>query len=90
MTAMPVPQIDIDSLDTEQRLRLIEQLWDSLSVKPEAVPMTEEQKAELDRRLDEIDAGSYSPGLVGRLRASASINMRLTIGKAAFTCLPMS
>jgi len=58
MTAMPVPQIDIDSLDTEQRLRLIEQLWDSLSVKPEAVPMTEEQKAELDRRLDEIDAGN--------------------------------
>ena len=50
-------QIDIDSLDTEQRLRLIERLWDSLSAKPESIPLTEEQKAELDRRLDEIDAG---------------------------------
>ena len=50
-------QIDIESLNTEERLRLIERLWDSLSAKPESVPVTKEQQAELERRLDEIDAG---------------------------------
>jgi putative addiction module component (TIGR02574 family) len=45
--------IDIAKLSPEERLDLLEQLWDSLS--PEAIPMTEAQKEELDRRLDELD-----------------------------------
>lgn len=45
--------IDIAKLSAEERLDLLEQLWDSLS--PDAIPMTEAQKAELDRRLDELD-----------------------------------
>ena len=45
--------IDIAKLSPEERLELLEQLWDSLS--PEAVPMTDAQKEELDRRLDELD-----------------------------------
>lgn len=42
--------IDIAKLSPEERL---EQLWDSLS--PEAVPMTDAQTEELDRRLDDLD-----------------------------------
>lgn len=45
--------IDIAKLSPEERLELLEQLWDSLS--PEAIPMTDAQKEELDRRLDELD-----------------------------------
>lgn len=45
--------IDIAKLSPEERLELLEQLWDSLS--PEAVPMTDAQTKELDRRLDELD-----------------------------------
>jgi putative addiction module component (TIGR02574 family) len=45
--------IDIAKLSPAERLELLEQLWDSLS--PEAIPMTEAQKDELDRRLDELD-----------------------------------
>ena len=45
--------VDIAKLDPRERLELLEQLWDSLS--PEAVPMTDAQKEELDRRLDELD-----------------------------------
>ena len=45
--------IDIAKLSPEERLELLEQLWDSLA--PEAVPMTDAQKEELDRRLDELD-----------------------------------
>ena len=45
--------IDIAKLSPEERLELLEQLWDSLS--PDAIPMTEAQQEELDRRLDELD-----------------------------------
>lgn len=47
--------IDIASLTPEERLRLLEQLWKSLSATPEAVPLTNAQREELDRRLDELD-----------------------------------
>ncbi|MGH8739187.1 MAG: addiction module protein [Burkholderiales bacterium] len=45
--------IDIANLSPDQRLELLEQLWDSLS--PEAIPLTDAQREELDRRLDELD-----------------------------------
>ena len=47
--------IDIHSLSPEERLQLIELLWDSLSASPEAIPFTDAQRAELDRRLDDLD-----------------------------------
>ena len=47
--------IDIAKLSPEERLELLEQLWDSLSETPEAVPMTHAQREELDRRLDDLD-----------------------------------
>jgi putative addiction module component (TIGR02574 family) len=49
----PMSTIDIAKLSPKERLELLEQLWDSLS--PEAVPMTDAQNEELDRRLDELD-----------------------------------
>ena len=48
-----VNTIDIAKLSPGERLELLEQLWDSLS--PEAIPMTDAQTKELDRRLDELD-----------------------------------
>ncbi len=47
--------INITNLSAEERLRLLEELWDSLSATPEAVPVTNSQREELDRRLDELD-----------------------------------
>jgi putative addiction module component (TIGR02574 family) len=47
--------IDIARLSTEQRLELLEQIWDSLANTPESVPVTPAQRAELERRLDELD-----------------------------------
>jgi putative addiction module component (TIGR02574 family) len=49
--------IDIDRLDVEQRLRLIERIWESLNKDPTAIPLTPAQRAELDRRLDEVEQG---------------------------------
>jgi putative addiction module component (TIGR02574 family) len=53
---MSKPGLDIASLTAEERLSLLEELWDSLTATPETIPLTEAQRAELDRRLDELDA----------------------------------
>ena len=53
---MSKPDLDIASLTTEERLNLLEELWDSLAATPAALPLTDAQRAELDRRLDELDA----------------------------------
>lgn len=47
--------IDIASLSAEERLELLDALWESLSATPEAIPLTSAQREELDRRLDELD-----------------------------------
>lgn len=47
--------IDIATLSAEERLKLLEQLWDSLASHPGAVPMSQPQREELDRRLDELE-----------------------------------
>lgn len=43
---------DILELPVPERIRLVEEIWESVAEVPEAVPLTEEQKAELNRRLD--------------------------------------
>jgi putative addiction module component (TIGR02574 family) len=47
--------VDIAALTPEERLSLLEQLWDSLIATPEAIPLTEAQRDELDRRLDDLE-----------------------------------
>lgn len=42
---------DILELSVEERIRLVEQVWDSIAAHPESVEVTPEQRAELDRRL---------------------------------------
>lgn len=47
--------IDIASLSPEERLRLLGELWESLSARSEAIPLTNAQREQLDRRLEELD-----------------------------------
>jgi putative addiction module component (TIGR02574 family) len=67
--------IDIASLTFEERLRLLDELWESLSRTPEAIPLTDAQREELNRRLDEIDregpAGIPLDDVLGRIRGRA-------------------
>jgi putative addiction module component (TIGR02574 family) len=46
-------KIDVKQLSTAERLDLIEQIWDSLEA--DALPVTDAQKAELDRRIEDMD-----------------------------------
>jgi putative addiction module component (TIGR02574 family) len=49
------PAININDLKPEERLRMIEELWDSLSEQSGNVPITASQREELDRRLDDLE-----------------------------------
>lgn len=42
----------LKELPVNERIKLVEDLWDSIAVDQQALPLTSEQKAELDRRLD--------------------------------------
>jgi putative addiction module component (TIGR02574 family) len=43
---------DVMRLSVPERIQLVEDIWDSIAEVPESVPLSDEQKAELDRRLD--------------------------------------
>ena len=43
---------DVLSLSVSERIQLVEDIWDSIAAVPEQVPLSDAQKAELDRRLD--------------------------------------
>ncbi len=66
--------IDIANLSIEERLRLLDELWESLSRTAEAIPLTSAQRTELDRRLDEVEregpAGIPWEDVLRRIRAA--------------------
>ena len=43
-------------LPLHERILLVEDLWDSIAAEQSALPMTPQQQAELDRRLDAYEA----------------------------------
>ena len=63
---------EILALPVEERVRLVEAIWDSISAVPEALPLTPWQKEELDRRLAEFEtdpkAGSTLEDVFARIR----------------------
>jgi putative addiction module component (TIGR02574 family) len=61
---------DIMGLSISERILLVEDIWDSIASVPETLQLTEEQKWELDRRLDDYhnNPGKGSPWEVVRER----------------------
>lgn len=59
-------------LPVEERIRIVEDLWDSIAADQKSLLLTAEQKAELDRRLDAYEAD----GNFGRLAADAIADIR--------------
>ncbi len=46
---------ELHNLSIDERLRLVEDIWDSIAADQGALPLTDEQKAELDQRLDSYE-----------------------------------
>jgi putative addiction module component (TIGR02574 family) len=51
-----LPVTEILELPIAERIRLVELIWESIAAVPEAVPVSDELKADLDRRLAEFEA----------------------------------
>ncbi|HUJ02705.1 MAG TPA: addiction module protein, partial [Rhizomicrobium sp.] len=47
--------IDVSSLTVEERLDLLDEIWESLYATPEAFPLQDWQRAELDHRLNDLE-----------------------------------
>jgi putative addiction module component (TIGR02574 family) len=53
---MGKPAVDVSLLDDDERLDLLDRLWESIGRDPRALPLSAAQQAELDRRLDDLEA----------------------------------
>ena len=66
---------EILALPVAERVRLVEAVWDSISAVPEALPLSQWQRDELERRLAEFeadpDAGSSLEEVFARIRLAA-------------------
>ena len=54
---------EILNLSVEERIQLVEAIWDSIAENPESLPITDAQRHELNRRLSEHlkDPGAARP-----------------------------
>ncbi|MBE7559378.1 addiction module protein [bacterium] len=52
MSTKRITVADVLSLPVHERLQLVQDVWDSIADIPEALELTEEERAELDRRLE--------------------------------------
>jgi len=61
---------DVLSLSVPERIQLVEDIWDTIAEFPDEVKLSDEQKAELDRRLDAYhqNPDEGAPGEVVRER----------------------
>ncbi len=66
---------EILTLPVAERMRMVEAIWDSISAVPDALPLTQWQKEELDRRLAEFeadpDSGATLEEVFARIRRAA-------------------
>jgi putative addiction module component (TIGR02574 family) len=66
---------DILQLSVSERIQLAEDIWDSIAANPEALPLTDAERQELDRRLESYarnpDEGIAWDDLKKQVRKSA-------------------
>ena len=63
---------DLLELPAKERIKLVEDLWDSIAEDRKALPVTPDQEAELDRRLKAYEGDKNR----GRIAADLLVDMR--------------
>ena len=51
----PITLDEVLKLPVSERIRIVEAIWDSIADSPEEVQLSDEQKVELDRRLEALE-----------------------------------
>ena len=54
--SVSIKSLGIDRLGVQERLDLVEEIWDSIAADSRDVPLTSAQRTELDRRIEDCDA----------------------------------
>lgn len=54
--APTLQDLGIDQLNVDDRLALVDAIWESIAAAPDALPLSDAQKELLDRRIEELDA----------------------------------
>ena len=74
-TQMSAAIQDFEQLPVSERIQLVEDLWDTIAKDSSAIGLTPEHIAELDRRLDDLEAHpeSGTPWNIARERILASL-----------------
>jgi putative addiction module component (TIGR02574 family) len=49
---------ELRTLPVAERLKLVEDLWDSIATDADALPLPDWHRAEIDHRLDALDTGA--------------------------------
>jgi putative addiction module component (TIGR02574 family) len=68
--------LGIDKLSVDERLALVEELWDSIAESSGELPLTEAQQTELDRRLAEHQANPDDVVPWEEVRASVEARLK--------------
>jgi putative addiction module component (TIGR02574 family) len=68
-TAMSISADEIQRLSVAERLDLIQTIWESIADTPESLPLTDAQRAELDRRLERHARGESRTSSWSEVRA---------------------
>lgn len=66
---------NLHTIPIGERIRLVEDLWDSIAAEQDNLPLTDEQRIELDRRLDAYEADKIEGREAGEV--IAEIKQRL-------------
>jgi len=72
---MTRPAVNLDDLSPEEQMDLLEEIWDRLSQHPAGIPLSDAQRAELDRRLDAVEDDIRAGRPLGR--PSSEVRERL-------------
>jgi putative addiction module component (TIGR02574 family) len=71
-----IKSLGIDRLGLDERLQLVEEIWDLIGVKDEEIPLTSEQRAELERRIADDDARPTATVAWADVKASAQASLK--------------
>lgn len=54
--AQSIDFADVTAMTIDERIALVQAIWDSIAAETDPIHLTEPQKRELDRRIAELDA----------------------------------